>query len=57
MEILVMEVENQDMAYVIVQGAGKGNSGIERLGESLHYQELNAAPSCQQKPLFPTHQN
>ena len=43
-------MENQDRADVIVQGVGKGNSGIERLGESSHCQELNAAPSCQQNP-------
>ena len=48
MEISVKPVENQDRADVIVQGVGKGNSGIERLSESSHCQELNAAPSCQQ---------
>ncbi|KAK7854899.1 hypothetical protein CFP56_030217 [Quercus suber] len=51
MEISVIQVENQDRADVIVQGVGKGNSGIERLGESSHYQELNATPSCQQNPF------
>ena len=38
-------------SLVIVQGVGKGNSGIERLGKSSHYQELNVAPSCQQNPF------
>lgn len=47
MEISVMPVENQDRTDVIVQRVGKGNSGIERLSESSHCQELNAAPSCQ----------
>lgn len=51
MEISVKQVENQDRADIIVQGVGKGNLGIERLGESSHYQELNAAPPINQTPL------
>lgn len=49
MEISVKQVENQDRADIIVQGVGKGNLGIERLG-ILTLSGIKCRPSYQSNP-------